>query len=239
LFLSNFGQAWQRAGGYVLNSLWSLAVEEQFYLVWPLVVFHLQTAALRRTIFLTICSVPVLRAVFSRFLTGEQIYLLTPFRLDGLMIGALLAICHRSDQARFERWARAAPVVMLIALLCFAASALDREFTKDAGSVYFNTLGYLYIAVFAGALIAYLVKSSGVPALVFSWRPITYLGTISYMMYLVHEPMIQLLVPFGKLNGPLYARLLAFLATVTFASISWRVLEKPLLARRVRPIGKA
>jgi peptidoglycan/LPS O-acetylase OafA/YrhL len=233
-FLSNFGQAWRRAGGYVLNSLWSLAVEEQFYLFWPFVIFHLRTTALRRWVWLTICFVPVLRALCSRVLTGEQIYLLTPFRLDGLMIGALLAIWYRSDQARFERWGRRAPVVMLVALVCFAWSALDRQFTREADSVYFNTFGYLYIAVFAGALIAYLVNSSGLPVHLFSWQPIAYLGTVSYMMYLIHEPMIQLLVPFGKLHGPLYARVLAFLATVAFASVSWSVLERPLLARRVR-----
>ncbi len=231
-FLSNFGQAWQRAGGYVLNSLWSLAVEEQFYLVWPFVIFHLRMDALRRAVWLTICTVPVFRALCSKVLTGEQIYLLTPFRLDGLMIGALLAIWYRSDRARFQKWGRRAPAVMFAALLCFAASSFHRQFTKEAGSVYFNTFGYLYIAVFAGALIACLVNSSAVPAHLFSWQPITYLGTISYMMYLVHEPMIQLLVPFGKVNGPVYARSLAFIATLAFASISWRVLEKPLLARR-------
>ena len=94
LFLQNFLVPVPIAATGLLGVTWSLAVEEQFYLIWPLVVRFCNEAQLRKIAIAVICISPALRFYLS--LHQVNIYSNTFCRLDGLMAGALLAIVVRS-----------------------------------------------------------------------------------------------------------------------------------------------
>ncbi len=88
-----------------LDPLWSLAVEEQFYLVWPFAVYFLSEAALGWTAGALVIAAPVLRWVATPLFAWHwTIYALTPFRMDLLAVGALLAIAWRHRLAWFRRY---------------------------------------------------------------------------------------------------------------------------------------
>src|SRR5207302_7946280 len=97
-----------------LNHFWSLAIEEHFYFFWPVVVFLL---ARRPRVLIVVCLVTSLGAMLAR-LTGSLMglswwttYTLTPFRLDGLTLGAFLAVTARQPGA-VDRLAGARPLVV-------------------------------------------------------------------------------------------------------------------------------
>ena len=95
LFLQNFIMPVSTNAAGPLGVTWSLAIEEQFYLVWPLVVRFCSLANLRRIALAVICISPALRY----YLALHQVNLYTNVfcRLDGLMAGVLLAVLVRSD----------------------------------------------------------------------------------------------------------------------------------------------
>src|ERR1700749_1971110 len=89
-FATNIGDALNQSGHDSLNVLWSLAVEEQFYIFWPFVILLLPERVLGWVAAALIVLVPVLRAVATPwFATYWPIYYLTPFRMDLLAAGAL------------------------------------------------------------------------------------------------------------------------------------------------------
>ena len=83
----------------LLGGLWSLSVEEHFYLIWPFAVYALSRRTLMRLLTALLLVEPMLRGVATHWFTGPgPIYVLTPFRLDGLAIGSLLALMLESEE---------------------------------------------------------------------------------------------------------------------------------------------
>jgi peptidoglycan/LPS O-acetylase OafA/YrhL len=87
--------------------LWSLAVEEQFYLVFPFLVLYCSERMLKRLLIAALIVTPLLRMLAAPFLRGEQyVYTLTPFRADLLCAGALLALVWKNHTPAFEAFCR-------------------------------------------------------------------------------------------------------------------------------------
>jgi peptidoglycan/LPS O-acetylase OafA/YrhL len=202
-----------------LGVTWSLAVEEQFYLVWPLVVRFCTAAQLRRIAIALICVSPVLRL----FLLRHQvlIYSNTFCRLDGLMAGALLALAIRSGNfvpSKFVTWA-------WIVFLVSAPLALWIE-TFHARWIVFSltalaSVSFVYLALFS--------KQRWLQALMTN-RFLVYTGTISYGIYLLQKIPLDAaksfhLDKYGGLVFPITA-----VTTYAMAALSWNLLEKPVLS---------
>ena len=121
-----------------LDPLWSLAVEEQFYLVWPFAVYFLDERYLRRLLLLLIVLAPVFRGLL-HFQNHWPIYTLTPFRMDLLASGALLWLEWQRDRFGIERWgAKIGPMLVISGLTGLAV--LARSHISTDGNTRFGNV---------------------------------------------------------------------------------------------------
>ncbi len=179
--------AYKRPRFEVLRPLWSLAVEEHFYLLWPFAVRILKRKTLMYILASIIIIEPALRAFGSLHYGGwEVFYFLTPYRLDGLSWGCLLALAIESENVRLKiRDYSAFALVGLIALFVALQALLGSEFSRSNPTAFYNAAIYSIVAGASVALISYVVSHpTGFVGRVLSWQPIVFLGTISYGVYL-------------------------------------------------------
>jgi peptidoglycan/LPS O-acetylase OafA/YrhL len=174
-----------------LDHFWSLAIEEHFYFFWPLVVFVL--ARWPRAL-IAVSLVTSLGALLAR-LIGSHIglgwwttYTLTPFRLDGLALGAFLAVTVRQPGG-LERLARALPVVVtviggLLAVTFVWTRLVSREGLELALPVRAALILMLLACLLVWALIA---PERSATSRFFCSRPMVFLGTYSYGLYVYHH----------------------------------------------------
>jgi peptidoglycan/LPS O-acetylase OafA/YrhL len=167
---------------------WSLAVEEQFYLLWPLVVALLDRKRLTMFCIAMIAAALVLRVGWHLVDPSKQgreaLYVLTPARMDGLAMGALLAIGLRNQAAAFhiQRWARP---VALAALALLALLFVWRKGVIGTDTVV-QSIGYSIIVFGAGALLVLSIASpAGSPLRrIFTHPVMRFFGRYSYGMYI-------------------------------------------------------
>jgi len=218
LFLQNFLIPNPTGAAGPLAVTWSLAIEEQFYLVWPWIVRYYSPAQLRRSAIFVIGLSPALRLYLS--FHGVNLYTNVFCRLDGLMAGALLALFVRSDTRLPSRFVRQAWIVLAVAVpLAFATEAVNARW------IVFS------LSAVASASFVYLALFSRQPWLqgALTNRFIVYTGTISYGLYLLHKIPFDLAKAFHADRYPLLALPILLAACYAMAALSWTVLEKPFL----------
>jgi peptidoglycan/LPS O-acetylase OafA/YrhL len=202
LHLSNLRTAWGPFSNSPVGHFWSLAVEEQFYFVWPAVVFLLPDSRL-----LWVCAAVPLASMALRFAPylqaiehahPEFFYRMTFCRLDGLALGASVAVLVRNtDLTR-----KVAPVVRNLLPLSVAALALivflDHS-TMYSGR-WMSACGYSVLAIlFASVLLLILLRDS--PSGFLESRWLMSFGKYSYALYVFHVPLLFALAKLLRLNG--------------------------------------
>jgi peptidoglycan/LPS O-acetylase OafA/YrhL len=235
-FASNVRDAQHGAHEGALNTLWSIAVEEQFYVVWPWLVLLLPRRRLGLAFALVVAAAPLVR-LWATGVSLDAVYRLMPCRMDLLALGALLALRDRADATWIDQRRRHFLGAAALAFLAFAAlSVVVPTFRTRNNTVLFNVLGFSLAGVFFAGLLAYVRATRHGPLAAFLLHPgLRYLGKISYMAYLTHMLAIDVVkdlgVP-GSRGAPL-----SFALTIVFASASWYLLEQPLLRLRglIRP----
>lgn len=248
LFVSNFKMA--MAGGPrhgIMDVTWSLAIEEQFYIVWPLLVYTLTRRALARACIAMIAASFALRVAMQLFdYTPWTIYVLTPTRLDGLCAGALVAIGLRSlNASQLDRMATGALAAGGIATGVVAF--VSRGLPWDGAPV--QSVGFAALAaLFAGLVLKTALhnKQGGLIDRAMRFRFLMTLGFYSYAIYLFHLPLRavlrdELLKPaaFSSFPGGALAAQLVFYAAgislaVAAASLSYHLWEKHFLRLKSR-----
>lgn len=237
---------WPLRGGALdfAGHLWSLAIEEQFYLVWPLLVFTLSRRAMLR-----VCVACVVGALAFRlacvFTVDDlrRVYFLTPARIDGLALGGAVALVMRGGGAAWLR--RVAPAVLALAAAVLAVAPF-RHSGFDPGGVYMVAVGYTALVFFFGAALVLALdgRASALPRLL-SGRTLRFFGRYSYGLYVVHVPVIGL-AGLAGLSPDAFAgtpwelpALLGYVALMGGASIlvalaSWHLFEKRFLDLKSR-----
>lgn len=241
-YLSNIllADSWLDRG---TNHFWSLAIEEQFYLAWPGLIWILGRKRLLGFLVVLIPSVAILRAVLaSQETSGQAIYLLTWTRLDSLAWGALVAVLGRSEGG-LVRWRLAAWSVLLVSVQGLLWYALDHRGRHYAGHTPLaSALMYSAIAAAAASTVVLLLTTpESRPARWFSRRTLRTIGKYSYGMYVFHVVIDSALRSFHlhpkdfytreELHLPGFALYFAAFTGLTFlaAWLSWQLLEKRFL----------
>jgi peptidoglycan/LPS O-acetylase OafA/YrhL len=217
-FLQNFLVPIPSSATGLLGVTWSLAVEEQFYLVWPLVVRFGSEAQLRRIAIAVICLSPALRF----YLAQHQvvIYSNTFCRLDGLMAGALLAIVIRSASFVPSKFVSSAWVALLVtAPLAIVIDTFYERWTVFS-LVAVASASFVYLALFSKERWLQMILTN---------RFLVYTGTISYGIYLLEKLPLDAAKAFHLDRHPFLALPTTAAATFIMASLSWIILEKPFL----------
>jgi peptidoglycan/LPS O-acetylase OafA/YrhL len=225
-----------------LGHFWSLAVEEQFYLLWPMVVYFIKDRVKLRNTCVAICLLSLAARIAcafmvpQRYLDAELLYRLTPLRADALLLGGLIALMLRGPEARFLKKA-AQPVLYLfvIGFIVFEtvyAITIHRSFHPGNGIV-LGTIGYTLVDIFAGIVILISLDSSSILYRIFTIKPLRNLGKISYGFYVFHDiphgVYILLVVRVLGHDSTFTVALIAFAATLILSFLSFRYFESPFL----------
>jgi peptidoglycan/LPS O-acetylase OafA/YrhL len=222
-----------------LGPMWSLAVEEQFYLVWPMLVLLLNRRALT-----AICAVLIPASFLIRFdYSGPNgaldifVNTFTPASLDALAAGALMAIAVRN--AAWRRWMGhlARPLILActawFCILAWRAGSLF-EYAPSIQSWGITALVLMFAAVTFLAATAGHGMISGFLRL----SGLRFVGKISYSLYVLHPLVMALVIPaLGAMSAPAALDLalnaekivLVLMAAIAVASASWFYFEKPIL----------
>ncbi len=223
-------------GSYFTAHLWSISVEEQFYLLWPSLLGTL--AARRLTVLCSSLCVFSLAAVFLLAWHGssaEAIWFNSLPQALFFASGGLLA-CHRDILDKRVSGAKAALGVAGGAALWLLAARFA-QITNHAPRVHAlpTTWGYATVAVGCGLILwgALQLPPGMLP------RPLVYLGRISYGLYVFHMPVLLLMgalrIPLpGALHFPGMAIAIGFALTTALAMLSYECLEKPFLRLKSR-----
>jgi peptidoglycan/LPS O-acetylase OafA/YrhL len=203
--------------------LWSLAVEEHFYLIWPLLVYFLPTINLMWTCFGIILLSLVIRIILVNLEVG--VFFFTPCRFDALSIGSLLACLEYRDQLFFCR-----KYFLKIGIFSFILLSVSWLFTSNQHIDSVQIIKFTLIAIFYFCVVGYLVnqKSPNLISRVVENRFLVFTGKISYGLYVFH-PLVYNLVGDRKLNLYLTIVLCVSLTYLT-AYLSYEVYEKFFLS---------
>jgi peptidoglycan/LPS O-acetylase OafA/YrhL len=250
--------------GLFLGHFWSLCVEEQFYLLWPWIVFKARS---RRTL-LWICGVvvvfdPLLRVLLQHtaprwMLQEELLYRATPFQLDSLLLGGLIGLlwrgAHRDRLVLIARVVAACAAVLTLVYLVHTINFSDPYWGRNYQYPKWPfTWGLSFVNIFAAALILCVLRPSGLLYRFFCLRPLRWIGRISYGAYVLHDiPHYWYSYVYARtgnimerhVNASLgsmqieHARLLmpvlALASTLLLAWLSFRFFESPFLNLKER-----
>lgn len=243
LFVANFANSFHVATS---GPFWSLAIEEQFYLVWPTVVRRRSITQLSHWAFAIAGSAVVLRFVAAS--VGHYNYFLTPLRCDGLAVGALIACRFERRQRNSGRLSSRfddrlfAVALLLGGLLCVLPYALPSIAHILAYAAAVSQTG---VTLICGGIIGLLVSHTGSRLLApLRGRLLTFFGLISYALYMIHLYVMRI---YDYLRGPLTpgdtqaysTRLFSVLViTIAVSLLSRYLVELPALSLRRRVLTK-
>ncbi len=246
-----------------LDHFWSLSVEEQFYIFWPLLIFltpdrwqkRLFLAIIVLTPFFRLATAYALRSGIFPFFTGDiplGIYPLPWTHIDAFAMGAYISR-YEIPKPKLQL----ALLLILVPVAGFASQYISSGTLTPSGTLMdLTSLGYTFpisntlkhiwgysLLNYLFAVLIYCVARQGLFVRPLEWKPLVYLGKISYGMYVFHFSMtwfaarIRDIVPLSEDVAKLSTALIAFLLTFVLASLSYRLVENPILSLKDRYFG--
>ena len=216
-----------------LTHLWSLAVEEQFYLVWPLLLaFGLRfvrkkTILIPITIALACASALAMAVIYQPGTDPSRVYYGTDTRAFGLLIGAVLALAWPSRNAKHN--AKHAPWGLDLIGFAGLAGILWMVWQTNEYQTFLYRGGLVVLSLATAAAVAAVVHPASRLGKILGWGPLRWIGVRSYGIYLWHYPVIVLTSPTVNTGAfdPLRAGLQVG-ASIVLAALSWHFIEEPI-----------
>jgi peptidoglycan/LPS O-acetylase OafA/YrhL len=264
-YVSNWYQIWTGAGYTAANDfaplrhLWSLAVEEQYYLIWPLVMFallrggsrkiadisrYLVGAALAITVLMAVLYHPgpvgtpevtpeAYWTIFGRPISKvDALYLSTPTRASGLLLGAAFAMIWRPValmRGPLRTKGRMLDVVALVGFVALGAMVWSMYLIgPDGADPWLFRGGFLLCAIATLMMIAAVTHQRAFTSRVLSIPVLLWIGTRSYGLYLYHWPIYQMIRNIAGNHLKVHEFVLAMAATAVVTEASYRFIETPI-----------
>lgn len=245
LFLQNFGMAGGLSAPLCLGPTWSLAVEEQFYLLLPFAIRFLAPRKPVPVLIFLIALAPAFRTFLFMYHPKVFAYVLLPSRADALLLGVLCAQLVRDHKSR--RWLENHRVWLYFILSCLGlviiyltmSANARKEWQSVVSSFDVSTFGLSFIALFYACLLLIGVTApTAAMSRVMRSRFLRHFGMIAYGMYLIHltindlcHGLIRGTEP-GDVHdlGAAGVTVLAFVSTWFLAYVSWTLFEKPIVS---------
>lgn len=217
-----------------LNHLWSLAVEEQFYLVWPLVLLiglkYIKNTKyiLRFILTAAIVSAIAMAVLYTPGEDPSRVYYGTDTRAFSLLIGAALAIVWQSRKLSTRLPKEQRKALDMVGVLSIFGILLMIGFTTQFDSFLYRG-GMVILSIFTVFLVAALAHPSSRLGMVMGWKPLRWIGVRSYAIYLWHFPVIVLTNP-GQENAQpsTWLGVTQFALIILLATLSWHFIEEPV-----------
>jgi peptidoglycan/LPS O-acetylase OafA/YrhL len=243
-YLQNWLLLWNAMPHSIVGHFWSLAVEEQFYIIWPVIVWKLTTRSLLRLcVSASVCALLLRITLVWHFGPHFWINALTPTRGEGLLIGSALAATV-SIYGKIPLRVLGIMAATGTATLGFILLSDPAEFVNTDAGPYMYTIGVTALGLFFGALVG--SSQYYVPALtpLLTRNGLRSLGKYSYGLYVYHAPIYFIVTyiltstfrtefPLPTAQGALYVLFLTG-ASYVVAWLSFQLLEKRFLSLKSR-----
>jgi len=242
LYLSNIKQMFNGVFfGAGVGHLWSLAIEEQFYIMWPLIIYFFPLNTVKKIAAAIIGGALLLRIIMAFMHVDPQlIYVFTFTRIDALALGTLVAILSMQGYAfNFKKIKTAIPVLVLLSVIILYFFGPRAEHHPVMYTVGLSVFGICFALVIALLQSATPFRFRGI----FSSRLFVFLGKYSYALYIFHPLVRQVLMRFmgnpkvimgTQVPWELMFILIGCLVSVGVALLSWNLYEKWFLKLKKR-----
>lgn len=215
-----------------LEHLWSLAIEEQFYLLFPLILILMLNKWSKKNILLLFFVVSILSAILMSTLYDpaanvSRIYFGTDTRLQTLLLGVMCAFIWPAFKLKHD-----APriLVVIIDFLGFIGLIvlMYSIYKLSEHSAFLFNGGFYVLGIFTLLIIMAAVHPSSIMSRLLGIKPLTVIGKYSYSLYLWHYPVIVLMQKhFVQGQVPIYIHISSVILTIVLAVFSYKLIERP------------
>jgi len=230
LMLHNIDMAHMRSlGNSAMSVTWSIGIEEQFYIIFPFIVYFFKEQWLPLTLILAIITAPIVRMQYNHWIPQ---YVLLPCRMDAIASGALIAYYDQKFSIQSIVRKR---IKWIAAILIADVSLCAYLFVR------FNDLGpiknTLFALIFSGGVMLALTYKNSLYAIILRNKTLMWVGTISYSLYLFHYLILGMFqFVFGKNDGlvlgsfkDIVVSIAALVFSLFFSWIIYKKLETPFV----------
>ncbi|GAA3610066.1 hypothetical protein GCM10022223_27720 [Kineosporia mesophila] len=229
LYVANWANVWVNEGTGIWTHTWSLSIEEQFYLIWPVVLIAVLVKRRKAPAFGLAALIVVV--IITRWLSVQHsdttlwVYYATTSHCDGLLLGSLMAVLLQNRETLVHRSETVAWVGVLGLAALFATSYIEAA----------NTYHWrLPLAALLSAMVVHhlVTRTDGAMVRLLSLKPFVAVGMVSYGLYLYHFPVFMIIQHQGYPH--LVQHSLEISVTVALTVFSWFLVEKPALRLKDR-----
>lgn len=203
---------------------WSLAVEEHFYLLWPLLVYYLSIKQIRIATYVIVAISFIVRVIL--IANGYGVFFFTLTTVDALALGSLLAVKENTIGAAKREYHK------YIFFISFFLTIIVWFFVGAKGWLWVQTIKLPLVAFVYYGFLGWVIAEDGniVTRKILCGKPFLYTGKISYGLYVYHPFIFHYLAKYFKTGNIALNILLSFSLSYMLASISYYLFERPILS---------